>query len=29
MPDERVDIPDFLDAVRVYLLAMLDLCELA
>jgi acetylornithine deacetylase len=29
MPDERVDIPDFLDAVRIYLLAMLDLCELA
>jgi acetylornithine deacetylase len=23
MPDERVDIPDFLDAVRFYLLAML------
>jgi acetylornithine deacetylase len=29
MPDERVDIPDFIDAVRVYLLAMVDLCELA
>jgi acetylornithine deacetylase len=29
MPDERVDIPDFLDAVRVYLLAILDVCELA
>lgn len=29
MPDERVDIPDFLDAVRLYLLAILDICELA
>lgn len=28
MPDERVDIPDFLAAVRIYLLAMVDLCEL-
>ena len=27
MPDERVDIPDYLDAVRIYLLAMLDICE--
>jgi acetylornithine deacetylase len=27
MPDERVDIPDFLDAVRIYLLAMLEICE--
>ena len=26
MPDERVDIPDFLDAVRIYLLSMLDIC---
>src|SRR3954447_5423668 len=29
MPDERVDIPDFMDAVRIYLLAMLEICELA
>jgi acetylornithine deacetylase len=29
MPDERVDIPDFLDAVRIYLLAILEICDLA
>lgn len=29
MPDERVDIPDFLDAVRIYLLAMGEICELS
>jgi acetylornithine deacetylase len=27
MPDERVDIPDFLDMVRIYLLTILDICE--
>lgn len=27
MPDERVDIADFLDAVRIYLLAILDICQ--
>ena len=27
MPDERVDIPDFLDMIRVYMLAILDICE--
>ena len=27
MPDERVDIPDYLDAVRIYLLAIMDICE--
>ena len=27
MPDERVDIPDYLDAVRIYLLAILETCE--
>ena len=27
MPDERVDIPDFLDIIRVYMLAILDICE--
>jgi acetylornithine deacetylase len=29
MPDERVDIPDYLDMIRIYMLAMLDICELA
>jgi acetylornithine deacetylase len=29
MPDERVDIVDFLDMVRVYLLTILDICEVA
>jgi acetylornithine deacetylase len=29
MPDERVDIADYLDMVRIYLLAMLDICEQA
>ena len=29
MPDERVDIPDYLDTIRVYLLAILDICEVA
>lgn len=29
MPDERVDIGDYLDMVRMYLLTMLDICELA
>ena len=29
MPDERVDIPDYLDAVRIYLLAMCDTCEIS
>jgi acetylornithine deacetylase len=27
MPDERVDIPDFLDMIRIYMLAMLEICE--
>ena len=27
MPDERVDIRDYLDAIRIYLLAILDICE--
>ena len=27
MPDERVDIPDYLDMVRIYLLTMCDICE--
>jgi acetylornithine deacetylase len=27
MPDERVDIPDYLDMVRIYILAILDICE--
>lgn len=29
MPDERVDIPDYLDAVRIYLLAACNICEIA
>ncbi len=29
MPDERVDIPDFLDMVRIYLLTIIEICELA
>jgi len=29
MPDERVDVPDYLDMIRIYLLAILDLCETA
>ncbi|WP_118134534.1 M20 family metallopeptidase [Oceanicella sp. SM1341] len=27
MPDERVEIPDYLDAVRLYLLTICDICE--
>ena len=29
MPDERVDIPDYLDMIRIYMLAMLEICEAA
>ena len=29
MPDERVDIADYLDMVRIYLLTMMDICEIA
>ncbi|RYE63525.1 MAG: M20/M25/M40 family metallo-hydrolase, partial [Rhizobiaceae bacterium] len=29
MPDERVDIVDFLDMIRVYMLTILDICEVA
>jgi acetylornithine deacetylase len=29
MPDERVDIVDFIDMVRVYLLTILEICEVA
>jgi acetylornithine deacetylase len=28
MPDERVDIPDFLDMIRIYMLTMLQICEI-
>ena len=28
MPDERVDIPDYLDMIRIYILAILDTCEI-
>ena len=27
MPDERVDIVDYLDIVRIYLLTILEICE--
>jgi acetylornithine deacetylase/succinyl-diaminopimelate desuccinylase-like protein len=26
MPDERVDIPDYLDMIRIYLLTILEIC---
>jgi acetylornithine deacetylase len=29
MPDERVDIADYLDMVRIYMLVILDICEVA
>jgi acetylornithine deacetylase len=29
MPDERVDVADYLDMVRIYLLTMLEICEAA
>jgi acetylornithine deacetylase len=29
MPDERVDIADYLDMIRIYMLVMLDICEVA
>lgn len=29
MPDERVDIVDYLDMIRVYVLTILDICEVA
>jgi acetylornithine deacetylase len=29
MPDERVDIIDYLDMIRVYMLTILDICEVA
>lgn len=29
MPDERVDIPDYLDMVKIYMLAILEICEAA
>ena len=28
MPDERVDVPDYLDMIRIYLMVMADICEL-
>nr|WP_245195631.1 M20/M25/M40 family metallo-hydrolase [Aureimonas populi] len=27
MPDERVDIPDYLDMIRIYLITICDICE--
>lgn len=29
MPDERVDIIDYLDMIRIYMLTILDICEVA
>lgn len=29
MPDERVEIRDFLDMIRIYMLTILDICEVA
>lgn len=29
MPDERVDVPDYLDMIEVYMLAMLEICQRA
>lgn len=29
MPDERVDIPDFLDMIRIYMLTMIEICGVA
>ena len=29
MPDERVDIVDYLDMIRIYMLTILDICEVA
>ena len=29
MPDERVDIVDYLDMIRIYMLCILDICEIA
>ena len=29
MPDERVDIVDYLDMIRIYILCILDICEVA
>ena len=27
MPDERVDIPDYLDMIKICMLSMLEICE--
>lgn len=27
MPDERVDVPDYLDMIKVYMLSILEICE--
>jgi acetylornithine deacetylase len=29
MPDERVDVPDYLDMIRIYMLTMLEICQTA
>jgi acetylornithine deacetylase len=27
MPDERVDVPDYLDMIRMYMLAIQEICQ--
>ena len=29
MPDERVDVPDYLDMIRIYMLTILEMCQTA
>jgi acetylornithine deacetylase len=29
MPDERVDVADYIDMIKIYMLAILDICEVA
>ena len=29
MPDERVDIPDYLDMIRIYMRVIMDICGVA
>jgi acetylornithine deacetylase len=29
MPDERVDIGNYIDMIKIYILTILDICEVA
>jgi len=29
MPDERVDVADYIDMIKVYMLCMLDVCRVS